>query len=185
MRIAVGDSGQFDFTDHPDMLTQMKHLNARTFAFAAVLVLPLTPMRSGAALTVSTNFEGGSAKVLAISDSPQSVHIEPGGDPDRGWPCWWFFRMDGVNPSQPLEVKVTASGATLPATISKPARKLAPNWALPRCAAISSDGRAWGRTAPGERHGNATTYRITAPSGTVWIAWGPPFGPTWPARIRL
>ena len=156
----------------------MKHLKAKTFACAAALVLPLLPVRSGAALTVSTNFEGGSANVLAIGDNPQSVHIEPGGDPDRGWPCWWFFRVDGVNPSQPLEVKVTASGATLPAILGHQARKLSPAWALPRCAAISDDGRAWSRTAPGERRGNATTYRIAAPSGTVWIAWGPPFGPT-------
>jgi hypothetical protein len=135
---------------------------------ALVLVLPLTPVRSEAALAVSTNFEGGSAKVLAINDNPQSVQIEPGGDPERGWPCWWFLRVDGVNPAQPLEVKVTASGATLPARIGKPARKLAPAWALPKCAATSSDGRAWNQTAPGERHGNSTTS-----------------SPTWPGRIRL
>jgi len=155
----------------------MKPLNAKTFAFAAALVLPLMPARSEAALTVSTNFEGGSANVLASNNNPQSVQIEPGGNPDRGWPCWWFLRVDGVNPSQPLEVKVTASGATLPAILGKQARKLAPAWALPKCAAISGDGRAWSRTAPGERHGNAMAYRITAPSNTVWIAWGPPLGP--------
>lgn len=166
-----------DFADHSHMLTLMKHVGDKTFAFAVAFALLLMPVLSKAALTVSTNFEGGSAKVLAMSDNPQSVQIEPGGEADRGWPCWWFLRMDGVNPSQPLEVKVTASSAMLPAMIGKEARKLAPAWALPRQAAISDDGREWRQTAPGEMNGNATTYRITAPSKTVWIAWGPPFGP--------
>ena len=156
----------------------MQSLKTRTIAFAAALVLPLAVVRSGAALTVSTNFEGGSANVLAISDHPPSIQIRPGGDPDRGWPCWWFLRVDGVDPSQPLAVEVMAGGRTLPAHFNKKARRLAPAWALPARAAISGDGRAWGQTAPGERRGNTTTYRITAPSGTVWIAWGPPFGPT-------
>lgn len=176
---STGRSGDWlDSMDYFDMLTPVKPFAAKTFAFAAALVLPLTTMRGEAALTVSTNFESASAHVLALSDNPQSIQIEPGGNPDRGWPCWWYFRVDGVNPSLPLEVKVTASDATLPAMINKPARKLAPAWALPKCAAISSDGRTWSRTAPGERHGKTTTYRITSPSNTVWIAWGPPFGPT-------
>jgi hypothetical protein len=176
--LGSADSAHVDFRDYSDMLTPMKHGNGRTVAFAAALVISLTAAPGKAALTVSTNFEGGSAKVVAISDNPQSVQIEPGGNPERGWPCWWFFRVDGVNASQPLEVKVTATRAMLPANKDKPARKLSPDWSLPRRAAVSGDGRAWDRTAPGERHGSTTMYRIPVPSGTVWIAWGPPFGPT-------
>jgi hypothetical protein len=58
---------------------------------AAVLCAPLY-----AGLSVKTDFEGGSATVDAIDETKREIHLRPGGDPARGWPCWWFVRIDGI-----------------------------------------------------------------------------------------
>ena len=40
-------------------------------------------------LQVSSDFPGGSAKVLSIDQTNNYVRITPAGDANRGWPCWW------------------------------------------------------------------------------------------------
>ena len=40
------------------------------------------------ALTVASDFEGGSVKVIEISEATRSISFMPGGGAARGWPCW-------------------------------------------------------------------------------------------------
>src|SRR4051812_3935711 len=49
-----------------------------------------------AELTVATDFEGGSARHVAIDQAARVIRFMPGGDAARGWPCWWFLRVDGA-----------------------------------------------------------------------------------------
>ena len=132
-------------------------------------------MRLGAAISVSTNFESGSARVLAIDDATQTVRVSPAGDPTRGWPCWWYLRVDGIDATKALTLEVAASRATLPAFGPKPARALDPAWALPEQAAVSTNGIVWARTPDFERRGGMAIYRVPAGATTLWLAWGPPF----------
>lgn len=77
---------------------------------------------ASAALSVSSDFESGSARVLALDDASQTVRISPAGDGARGWPNWWYFRMDGIDPSKPLTVEVDAREAFVP-MMSRPGAK--------------------------------------------------------------
>ncbi len=126
-------------------------------------------------LRVSSDFPGGSAKVLNIDQPNNSVRIMPAGDPKQGWPCWWYFRLDGANTNKPLTIKVVAFDGMMHTDTPGQARNLAADWSLPAQAAFSLDGTNWEHTAAGERQGNHTVYHINTPSSTLWIAWGPPF----------
>jgi zinc carboxypeptidase/carboxypeptidase M14-like protein len=133
------------------------------------------PVNAASALRVSSNFPGGSAKVLNLDPTNNFVRITPAGDPERGWPCWWYLRLDGITPGKPVQLEVVANEAVVPFDDGGSTRKLAPNWSLPARAAFSIDGRNWEQTAPGERKGKQSSYRVNTTSRTLWLAWGPPF----------
>jgi hypothetical protein len=135
----------------------------------------LSAARAGAALTVSTNFEGGSALLLGINASSQTISITPGGNPDRGWPCWWYLRVGGVDVNKPLFVKVVANTSAGSSEGGAKHEKLGANWSLPSRAAVSTNRTDWDQTEIGERHGGEITYRIEPKTSMVWLAWGPPF----------
>jgi len=124
---------------------------------------------------VVTAFPGGSARVLKLEPARNTVHITPAGDPKRGWPCWWYFRLDGVDTNQPVVLEVTANQAVVQDGAPDKTRKLPANWSLPAQAAFSTDGTNWEHTARGEKQGDRSTYRIPASNSTLWLAWGPPF----------
>ena len=67
----------------------------------------------GKPLVVSSDFEGGSIKVIEIDSERRTVSVMPGGDPRRGWPCWWYFRIDGVTPGETLTVHLHGSKAAV------------------------------------------------------------------------
>jgi hypothetical protein len=125
-------------------------------------------------LQVSSDFPGGSAKVLNIDQTNNSVRITPAGDAKRGWPCWWYLRLDGVDTNQPVVLEVVANQATV-GDIPGPTKKLSADWSLPAQAAFSTDGMNWEHTEKGERHGNRSVYHISTSSTALWLAWGPPF----------
>ena len=133
--------------------------------------------RVAAELTVATDFESGSARVLGIDRERQVVTITPAGDEKRGMPNWWQVRIDGIDPAQPLALEVVARDAKTPDDLRTRWRPLNPAWTLPICAAISTDGKEWRQTEPSDRNGNRAVYRVPAPAKTLWLAWGPPFAP--------
>jgi hypothetical protein len=126
-------------------------------------------------LQVSSDFPGGSAKVLSIDPASNTVHITPAGDPKRGWPCWWYFRLDGVDTGKPLVLEVTANQGIVQTGDPGKTRKLPADYSLPEYAAFSTDGTNWEHTARSERQGDRSIYRINASTSTLWLAWGPPF----------
>lgn len=144
-------------------------LSGGSFCGSAALPKPFSQLQ------VSSNFPGGSAKVLSIGQTNNYVRITPAGDPNRGWPCWWYFRVDGVDTNHPVVLELVANEATVPGLKPGQTRKLSADWSLPAQAAFSTDGTTWEHTAPGERHGNRSVYRIDTSSPTLWLAWGPPF----------
>jgi hypothetical protein len=139
------------------------------------LVAQAQPASGPSKLRVSSDFPGGSAKVLNIDQTNAMVRITPAGAPERGWPCWWYLRIDGVDASQPLVLEVVANQAMVQAGDPPQTRKLSADWSLPAQAAFSTNGITWEHTAPGERQGGRRIYRVTTASPTVWLAWGPPF----------
>jgi hypothetical protein len=126
-------------------------------------------------LQVSSNFPGGSAKVLNLDSASNTVHITLAGDPKRGWPCWWYFRLDGVDTNQPVVLEVTANREVVQTDTPGKTGRLPAGMSLPDQAACSMDGTNWEHTAKGERHGNQAVYHINTTSSTLWLASGPPF----------
>ena len=137
------------------------------------LVVLVTTSPADAEIIVSADFEGGSAVLLSKDDDSQVVHIQPRVQPGRGWPCWWYCRIDGLSPEKPLKLKVSA--ATEP---FRDKRVLDASWVLPDQVAFSTDNEQWRHTPRGNREGKSSTYEIDAKAKTVWVAWGPPFLPS-------
>jgi hypothetical protein len=128
-------------------------------------------------LRVSTDFEGGSARVLGIDQAARLVRFMPGGDPERGWPCWWFLRLDGVGEGEQVSLELLRSDLSARNNGKDTGKPLATNWAMPARATYSTDGTTWQHTVPGERTGGRIRYAVTGTGGPVWMAWGPPFTP--------
>jgi Zinc carboxypeptidase len=141
------------------------------------ILLGCSPIALGAdmRLQVSSDFPGGSAKVLSIDPANNGVRIMPAGNPKQGWPCWWYFRLDGVDTNQPLVLEVVANQGVVQTEKPGQTRKLAANQSLPDQATFSTDGTNWEHTDKGERQGSHTVYHINAAASTLWLAWGPPF----------
>lgn len=141
---------------------------AGTALFGIVLV-----MGNSAALgdlRVAADFPGGSAEVLSIDPAAAEIEIRPALQFDRGWPCWWYFRVDGANAGKLIRITVRANQAEY-----RQGQQLAPHWALPKRAAISSDNRTWVQTDAAVLEAEHITYQLTAPAETFWLAWGPPY----------
>lgn len=146
----------------------------RTLSLALVTSLACA---NAAELRVSTDFEGGSAIVESVDQTEKMVRVMPGGDPQRGWPCWWYLRVDGVAKGERVTINLTGSNRVQQRADGKVAKPLSPSWAMPMRASFSTDGKEWQHTAPGRRDGSRILYEVTGTGGPLWIAWGPPFTP--------
>ncbi|MDX1566138.1 MAG: M14-type cytosolic carboxypeptidase, partial [Phycisphaeraceae bacterium] len=123
---------------------------------------------------VSSDFEGGSAKFLSIDPNGGRVVFSPGGDPKRGWPCWWYFRVDNIRPGRELTLELDAGSMR-----QAGGGPLAENWAMPTHASYSIDGgKTWRLTPAGRRRGKRMVWKQSIAGKTACFAWGPPFVPS-------
>lgn len=123
-------------------------------------------------LSVATDFEGGSVDQVEIDQAAGTIGFMPGGDPSRGWPCWWYFRIDGIQTGQSITLQL--HGSTASVGKQKP---LGASWAMPNRATYSIDGKTWHKTEAGRREGPTMTYSLTPAASSVYVAWGPPYTP--------
>lgn len=126
-----------------------------------------------AEIRVSTDFEGGNAEVVSLDQAAKTLRIMPKLHEGRGWPCWWYFRLDGLTPGESLTLEVQAQ--------TKPFREnqvLAAAWCQPKHAWISTDGETW---SPGDAGmlgaDKVMTYKLKPSTESLRVAWGPPFVP--------
>ncbi|PAY19408.1 zinc carboxypeptidase [Rhodopirellula sp. SM50] len=123
-------------------------------------------------LVVVADFEGASVRDVEIDERERSVSFTPGGDPERGWPCWWYFRIDGIAVDEEITLRLRGSNAAI-----EEQKPLAASWAMPAQATYSIDGETWQHTAPGERQGEWMIYKIKPNAASLYVAWGPPYTP--------
>lgn len=138
---------------------------------------------SAADLIVETNFEGGSAAAIEIDHKERAIQLMPGGNPERGWPCWWSIRVRGIAPGETISLTVRASTATLSQPGLPLSKPLASSWGTPHQASYSLDGETWQHTPRGERTKDAITYRLQIAERQVYLAWGPPYTPRKAAKF--
>lgn len=121
-------------------------------------------------ITVTTDFEGGSADVVRIDNEAGVIRVTPRARVRRGWPCWWYLKVGGARAGRSLTLKLSRSAEEF-----RSGRVLDAAWSQPDRAAISVDNVAWTQTAKCRKTAGVATYAITAPAAEFWIAWGPPF----------
>ena len=140
----------------------------------AVALLTVLACPALAEISVSTDFEGGSAAIVAIDQAKPQVRIMPRSHEGRGWPCWWYLQIDGLTPGQNLHLEVQAQ--------TKPYRDqsvLSNVWCQPKHAWTSADNRHWTPSDPGVLGADKVmTYTVKPTTGSLRIAWGPPFVPS-------
>ena len=132
---------------------------------------------SAAPLAIAPDFEGGSVRVIKIDSEERSISVTPGGDPSRGWPCWWYFRIDGIRPGETITLRVGGSTAA----VGKPGlpmeKPISASWATPHQATYSTDGKNWIHTEKGVRQDGGVLYQIKVDAASMFVAWGPPYTP--------
>jgi hypothetical protein len=152
-------------------------LSSKFLKLTFVLHLALVFCGSAAEVRVSTDFEGGSARVESVEQDARVIHLMPGGDPQRGWPCWWFVRVEGVEKDARWTIDLGGSDRPARNNGKDTGKPLDPKWSMPVKAAFSTDGKTWQQTAPGRRQGKRILYEVTGTGSPLWVAWGPPFTP--------
>jgi hypothetical protein len=126
-----------------------------------------------AEIRVYTDFDGGNAEVLMLDQASLTLRIMPELHAGRGWPCWWYFKLDGLTAGRTIQLQVQAQ--------TKPFRDsfvLSATWCQPKHAWLSIDGETWTPSEAGVLGADKVmTYRLTPTQKTLQVAWGPPFGP--------
>lgn len=147
------------------------------FPILTLLVGLVLPGRAseGHRLSLSTDFPGGSAEIVSVDAESGAIHLRPALREGRGWPCWWYLRVDGAAPGKPIDLTVSGH----PGPFRPGGAALAASWAQPRRAALSDNDRDWRQTpeASLDAAARTATYRFEAPAARFWVAWGPPFLP--------
>ena len=137
--------------------------------FSFLLVMSSKLVLAQESIRVVSDFEGASVRVLEVDNESRRISFMPGGDPERGWPCWWYFRVDGVTPNEIITLRLHGSLASVGK--QKP---LSASWAMPKHATYSVDGETWSHSEAGRRDGEWMIYQITPDTNSVYVAWGPP-----------
>jgi len=125
------------------------------------LLAPAGPALAAApALVVSADFPGGSVHVDELDQEARALRFRPADHPGRGWRCWWYFKVTGIEPGETLTLSVSGGG-----------------FALPDRAAFSLDDATWKHTPPGRREKGKVTYTVRVDAREAYFAWGPPYLP--------
>ncbi len=96
--------------------------------------------------------------LTGIDPDTQKISFQPANHQNRGWACWWCFKLEGVN----LRNKVTLQLHS-PSSFGRPTRAM-----------FSYDGVNWSHTDAGKTSGADVVYQHRPKRSTVWYAWGPP-----------
>ncbi len=140
----------------------MKLAARRCFVVAASLlsIVVLSPICAARdPLQVDSDFVTGSG-VASIDQAARSIRLDPTPHKDRGWSCWWYVKVSGLEVGETITLDVGDAP-----------------WATPDRAAVSDDHHTWTQTSQGKRNGKRIVYQHQATAAVQWFAWGPPFGP--------
>src|SRR5688572_28798405 len=127
---------------------------------SALVLLWYLPLR--AEITVDISFEGASAHIETIDQTKKTIRFRPAGKADRGWPCWWFLKVEGLPVGEFVTLELTRADDRIPQDGPYFGKPLPAEWSMPKQAAWSADGRKWHRTETGQRSGDVMKYRHKA-----------------------
>lgn len=155
----------------------------QVLALLSIFIAAQASLHAVEPLTVVSSFEGASVRDVEIDDATRSIRFVPGGDPVRGWPCWWYFRVDGITPGETVTLKLRGSNATVETPGAALGKPLASAWAMPIQATFSNDGESWRHTDDGKRQDEWMIYTLQPTAKSMFVAWGPPYTPSTAAKF--
>ena len=127
-------------------LATMNRLRLVLPLLTALLALEARVCLAAEPLTVTSDFEGASVRDVVIDEPTRSISFMPGGDPARGWPCWWYFRVSGITPGEPITLRLRGSTSTV-----EKKKPLASSWAMESLDGPVARGSGTEKTAGHER----------------------------------
>ena len=77
-------------------------------AASAIFLIALA-CAARAELRVVADFEGGNAEVVKIDQGTRTLRIMPALHEGRGWPCWWYFRINGITSGETITLRLKGS----------------------------------------------------------------------------
>lgn len=161
----------------------MRYLLAVALFVEATLSLAVSTSVAAEPLTVTSDFEGASVRDVRLDETTRTISFMPGGDPVRGWPCWWYFRIGGITPGESITLRLRGSTATVSVPGAPAPKPLAAAWAMPAQATFSTDGKTWLHTEKGTRDDDWMIYTLKPDAASVFVAWGPPYPPSTAAKF--
>jgi len=150
----------------------------KTLQLVVLFGVLLCALHSHAELKVSFDFENGSCALDGIDQATGTIRFRPGGDARRGWPCWWSFRVEGIEPGQVVTLLIAPSTQPLPHEwgTGPDGKPLSAAWSRPDRAAFSTDGgKTWRQTERGVDADGRRTWKQKIDGPSAWFAWGPVF----------
>lgn len=159
------------------MFSRRHTLKQISSCVVAILLMTAASSARGE-LTVSSDFENGSAIVDGIDQAAGTIRIHPGGDTKRGWPCWWSFKVDGITAGRTITIEIDRTTGLLPVGTGagSEGKPLNPVWSHPDRASYSTDGgKTWRHSPPGVTENGRRRYAIRIDGPSAWFAWGPVF----------
>jgi hypothetical protein len=88
----------------------------RVHLLTALLLLTSSLPAAAESLVVVSDFEGASVSDVVIEQAARVISFRPGGEPQRGWPCWWYFQVDGTVPGETLTFRFGSGDPAAQAT---------------------------------------------------------------------
>ena len=122
------------------------------------LFLVLPAAAAAADLKVVGDFPGGSARVEGIDQAARVIRVQPYPHAERGWVCWWYFKIEGIEPGETITIDLSGGA-----------------FATGDRAFLSFDNRDWKQTEAGQRAKERITYKVRIDAKEAWFAWGPPY----------
>lgn len=141
----------------------------------------LAAARASSTLTLESAFEGGSGVLVSADQQQRLLRITPTPHPDRGWACWWYVKICGIQPGETIGLEIDVPEAAALGRCRWPEACRA--FAMPDRAVFSLDKKRWEQTAPGVRQNNRILYRQKIDAAEAYFAWGPPFVPSDAAEL--
>jgi len=125
-----------------------------------------------ALLQLESDFEGGSGVLLNADQENRRLRFTPTPHPDRGWACWWYVKVSGIEPGETIALEIDVPSE---AALGRGQwLGVSHEFARPDRAFFRFANGPWQHTAPGIREGYRIVYRQKVDAAEAWFAWGPP-----------
>ncbi|MBT3636485.1 MAG: zinc carboxypeptidase, partial [Opitutae bacterium] len=78
--------------------------------FRALLAFAIGSIALEAKVQVESDFPGGSVVVDKLDEKARFLRFRPMNYKNKGWACWWSFKVSGLKPGEIWKLSLQGSG---------------------------------------------------------------------------